>query len=212
MALTTLDPKTALVLIDLQHGIVSPPSVPVTGTEVVARAKELADAFRAHGLPVVLVNVSFAPDFGDAPKGRDDESAAEQAAAGDGSESEAGDEAEAYSLPADFAVIVDELGAQDTDIRVTKHQWGAFHGTDLDTQLRRRGVTQIVLAGLVTSRGVDTTAREAYAHNYSVAFAIDAMADRGIEVHENAIERIFPQIGERATTAEILETLAKSRG
>jgi nicotinamidase-related amidase len=69
-----------------------------------------------------------------------------------------------------------------------------------------------VLAGLVTSRGVDTTAREAYAHNYSVAFAVDAMADRGIEVHENAIERIFPQIGQRATTAEILDMLAKTRG
>jgi nicotinamidase-related amidase len=208
MALTTLDPKTALVLIDLQHGIVSPPSVPLTGAEVVARGKELADAFRAHGLPVVLVNVSFSPDFGDAPQGRDDESAEEEAEA----EAEAGDDAEDHGMPADFAVIVDELGARDTDIRVTKHQWGAFHGTDLDTQLRRRGVTQIVLAGLVTSRGVDTTAREAYAHNYNVAFAVDAMADRGIEVHENAIERIFPQIGQRATTAEILETLAKTRG
>lgn len=195
MALSTLDPKTALVLIDLQHGIVSPPSR--SGAEVVARGKELADAFRAHGLPVVLVNVAFSPDFGDAPKGRDEE------------EPEPEDD---EGLPADFAVIVDELGAQDSDIRVTKHQWGAFHGTDLDTQLRRRGVTQIVLAGLVTSRGVDTTAREAYAHNYSIAFAVDAMADRGIEVHENAIERIFPQIGQRATTAEILETLAKTRG
>ena len=73
-------------------------------------------------------------------------------------------------------------------------------------------MTQIVLAGLVTSRGVDTTAREAYAHNYSVAFAVDAMADRGIEVHENAIERIFPQIGQRASTAEILDALAKTHG
>jgi nicotinamidase-related amidase len=203
MALTTLDPKTALVLIDLQHGIVTPPAVPRSGAEVVARGKELADAFRAHGLPVVLVNVSFSPDFGDAPKGRDDEEPEP-----DDSEDGDGDE----GMPADFAVIVDELSAQDTDIRVTKHQWGAFHGTDLDTQLRRRGVTQIVLAGLVTSRGVDTTAREAYAHNYSVAFAIDAMADRGIEVHENAIERIFPQIGQRATTAEILDVLAKTHG
>ena len=131
MALTTLDPKTALVLIDLQHGIVALPAVPRSGAEVVARGKELADAFR---------------------------------------------------------------------------------GTDLDTQLRRRDITQIVLAGLVTSRGVDTTAREAYAHNYSVAFAVDAMADRGIEVHENAIERIFPQIGQRTTTAEILDVLAKTRG
>lgn len=199
MALTTLDPKTALVLIDLQHGIVAPPAVPRSGAEVVARGKELADAFRAHGLPVVLVNVAFSPDFGDAPKGRDDE------------EPEPDDD-EDEGMPADFAVIVDELGAQETDIRVTKHQWGAFHGTDLDTQLRRRGVTQIVLAGLVTSRGVDTTAREAYAHNYSVAFAVDAMADHGIEVHENAIERIFPQIGQRATTAEILDVLDKTRG
>jgi nicotinamidase-related amidase len=200
MALTTLDPKTALVLIDLQHGIVAPPAVPRSGAEVVARGKELADAFRAHELPVVLVNVAFSPDFGDAPKGRDDE------------EPEPDDDSGDEGMPADFAVIVDELGAQDTDIRVTKRQWGGFHGTDLDTQLRRRGVTQIVLAGLVTSRGVDTTAREAYAHNYSVAFAVDAMADRGIEVHENAIERIFPQIGQRATTAEILDMLAKTRG
>ena len=199
MALTTLDSKTALVLIDLQHGIVALPAVPRSGAEVVARGRELADAFRAHGLPVVLVNVAFSPDFGDAPKGRDDE------------EPEPDDD-EDEGMPADFAVIVGELGAQETDIRVTKHQWGAFHGTDLDTQLRRRGITQIVLAGLVTSRGVDTTAREAYAHNYSVAFAVDAMADRGIEVHENAIERIFPQIGQRATTGEILDVLAKTRG
>ncbi|WP_194896487.1 isochorismatase family protein [Catenulispora pinisilvae] len=206
MALATLDPKTALVLIDLQRGIVAPLAVPYTGTDVVARGKELADAFRAHGLPVVLVNVAFSPDFADAPQGRDDETPGPDSAEGEGA-GESDDE----GFPADFAVIVDELGAQDGDIRVTKHQWGAFHGTDLDTQLRRRGVTQIVLAGLVTSRGVDTTAREAYAHNYSVAFAVDAMADRGIEVHENAVERIFPQIGQRATTAEVLETLAKTR-
>jgi len=205
MTLTTLDPKTALVLIDLQHGIVAPPAVPYSGADVVARSKELADAFRAHGLPVVLVNVSFSPDFADAPQGRDEFGPADD---DDDDDGDNGDDNK--GLPADFAVIVDELGAQDSDIRVTKHQWGAFHGTDLDTQLRRRGVTQIVLAGLVTSRGVDTTAREAYAHNYSVTFATDAMADRGIEVHENAIERIFPQIGQRSTTTEILEMLAKT--
>lgn len=207
MALTALDPKTALVLIDLQRGIVAQPAVPYSGTDVVARGKELADAFRSHGLPVVLVNLDFSPDFADAPQGRDDEMPDPADAADGDSDGEDG----SGGFPADFAFIVDELGAQDGDIRVTKHQWGAFHGTDLDTQLRRRGVTQIVLAGLVTSRGVDTTAREAYAHNYSVAFAVDAMADRGIEVHENAVERIFPQIGQRATTAEVLEALAKSR-
>ncbi|GAA1950816.1 isochorismatase family protein [Catenulispora subtropica] len=195
MPISTLDPVAALVLIDLQRGIVSPPSVPISGPEAVARGKELADAFRAAGLPVVLVNVSFAADFADLPKGRDEESLAEE-----------GDD---ELPPPGYDVIVDELGAQDTDIRVTKHQWGAFHGTDLDTQLRRRGVTQIVLAGLTTSRGVDTTGREAYAHNYNVAFVTDAMADRDPVDHEHTVERVFPQIGERTTTAEVVDLLKK---
>lgn len=195
MPLSPLDAKPALVLIDLQRGIVTPPSVPYSGPEVVARCKELAGAFRAKGLPVVLVNVSFAADFADLPKGRDEESLAEPDDDG--------------LPPAGYDVIVEEFGARDTDLRVTKHQWGAFHGTDLDTQLRRRGVTQIVLAGITTSRGVDTTAREAYAHNYSVAFVTDAMADRELVDHEHAIERVFPQIGERSTTGEVLELLAK---
>ena len=191
MPLSTLDPTTALVLIDLQRGIVSPPAAPLSGPEVVTRCKELADAFRAAGLPVVLVNVSFAPDFADVPKGRDEESQAE----------------DDDLPPLGFDLIVDELGAHPTDIRVTKRQWGAFHGTALDTHLRRRGVTQIVLAGLTTSRGVDTTAREAYAHNYNVTFATDAMTDRAVTDHEHVIERVFPQIGERGTTAEILKLL-----
>lgn len=191
--LSPLDPKPALVLIDLQRGIATPSTVPYSGAEVVARCKELADAFRAKGLPVVLVNVSFAPDDADAPKGRDDETLADPG--GDA------------PPPAGHDVIVEELGAQDADIRVTKHQWGAFHGTNLDTQLRRRGVTQIVLAGISTSRGVDTTGREAYAHNYSVAFVTDAMADRELVNHEHTIERIFPQIGERTTVAEVLGQL-----
>ena len=56
MAITTLDPKTALVVIDLQKGIVALPTAhPVN--EVVKHASELLDAFRSHGLPVVLVNV-----------------------------------------------------------------------------------------------------------------------------------------------------------
>lgn len=196
MPLSPLDPKPALVLIDLQHGIATPSTVPYSGAEVVARCKELADAFRAKGLPVVLVNVSYAAAGADAPKGRDEESLADTDHDDDGS-----------SPPEGFDVIVDELGAQDGDIRVTKQQWGAFHGTNLDGQLRRRGVTQVVLAGISTSRGVDTTGREAYAHNYSVAFVTDAMADRELVNHEHSVERIFPQIGERTTVAEVLGQL-----
>ncbi|WP_458249056.1 hydrolase [Streptomyces sp. MAI_2237] len=192
MTVTALDPRTALVVIDLQSGIVGAPTQPYTGAEVVTRSARLADAFRAHGLPVVLVRVSFAADGGDAVPGRTETPRPGGA------------------LPEGWDRIVGELSGHDGDITVTKHNWGAFHGTDLDVQLRRRGVTQIVLTGIATSIGVESTARAAYEHGYHVTLATDAMSDRSAEAHANSVERIFPRLGETGTTAEILELLAKT--
>jgi nicotinamidase-related amidase len=192
MALTTLDPRTALVAIDLQNGIVGQPVQPHSGPEVVARTVQLADAFRARDLPVVLVRVSFAPDWADVVSGR----------------TERGLRVGAF--PDGWDVIVDELSGHPGDIRVTKHNPGAFHGTGLDVQLRRRGVTQIVLTGIATSVGVESTARAAYDHGYNVTLATDAMADSDVEAHRGSVERVFPRLGERGTTAEILELLAKT--
>ncbi|MDF3298983.1 isochorismatase family protein [Streptomyces tropicalis] len=193
MALTALDPRTALVVIDLQAGIVAAPTAPHPGADVLARSAEIADAFRARDLPVVLVRVSFAPDFADVPPGRTE-------AAGGG------------ARPDGWDVIVPELSGHDGDITVTKHNWGAFHGTDLDVQLRRRGVTQIVLTGIATSIGVESTARAAHEHGYHVSLVADAMTDLDGEAHRNSIERIFPRLGETGTTAELLELLAKTHG
>ncbi|MEV5571640.1 hydrolase [Spirillospora sp. NPDC052269] len=192
MAVTTLDERTALVLIDLQRGVAGMPTQPHPVEDVVVRSARLATAFRERGLPVVLVNVSFAPDGSDAPTGRT------EAARFDGTPPEGWDE------------IVDEVGAQPSDIRVTKRNWGAFHGTDLDVQLRRRGVTQIVLTGIATSIGVESTARAAHEHGYNVALVTDAMSDRSAQSHEHSVASIFPRLGETATTAEILELLAKT--
>lgn len=193
MTVTSLDQKTALVLIDLQNGILAQPLYPYGAAETVARARELAEAFRAHGLPVVLVNVSFAEDAADLPPGRTEEDRGRRLP------------------PPGWDHIVPELDAQECDIRVTKHNWGAFHGTDLDTQLRRRGITQIVLGGVRTSIGVESTAREAFAHAYHVTLATDAMSDSSLPMHENSVERLFPRLGERGTTAEIIELLEKTR-
>lgn len=193
MRLTTLDPKTALVVIDLQKGIVGAPTQPHSAPDVVARSAELAAAFRSEGAPVILVRVSFAPDGSDAPPGR----------------------AEARGMtgtpPEGWDVIVDELAGHPGDIAVTKRNWGAFYGTDLDLQLRRRGITQIVLTGIATSIGVESTARAAHEHGYNVTLATDAMTDRNAHAHQNSVERIFPRLGETGTTAEILELFAKSR-
>ncbi|MDF3290562.1 hydrolase [Streptomyces silvisoli] len=193
MALSTLDERTALVLIDLQKGIAASATAPHTGPEVVARGVELADAFRSHGLPVVLVRVTFAADGSDAVPGRTE---APRRSGG---------------RPEGWDVIVDELAGHPEDITVTKRNWGAFHGTDLDLQLRRRGVTQIVLAGIATSIGVESTARAAHEHGYHVTLATDAMADRSEEAHRNSVEHIFPRLGETGSTAEIVELLAKTR-
>ncbi|MBK3575760.1 isochorismatase family protein [Streptomyces sp. MBT65] len=194
MALTTLDPHTALVVIDLQGGIVGAPTQPYSGPEVVARTVELADAFRSAGLPVVLVRVTFAADGADAVPGR-----TEQQRGG------------GTTRPEGWDVIVDELAGHLGDIHIVKRNWGAFHGTGLDVQLRRRGVTQIVLTGIATSIGVESTARAAHEHGYHVTLATDAMSDLDAVSHVHSIERIFPRLGETGTSAEVLELLAKTR-
>ncbi|WP_316750964.1 hydrolase [Streptomyces herbicida] len=192
MSLTTLDPRTALVAIDLQNGIVGMPTQPYAASDVVARTAELANAFRARNLTVVLVRVSFAPDWADAVPGRTER--------GPGG----------LAFPEGWDTVVDELSGHPGDIPVTKRNWNAFHGTDLDVQLRRRGITQIVLTGIATSIGVESTARAAYEHGYHVTLATDAMSDRDPEAHRSSVERIFPRLGESGTTADILDLLAKT--
>jgi len=189
MPITAIDPTSALVVIDIQKGIVGMPTAHPAET-VVANVVRLVDAFRAKTLPVVLVNVAWSADGGDAIKTR------KQAAA------------PAASFPPGFSDLAAELRADATrDILITKRQWGAFYGTGLDLQLRRRGVTNIVLCGIATSIGVESTARDAWERNYNLTFASDAMTDRDSSAHERALEVIFPRIGEIGTTADVLAML-----
>ncbi|WP_040815476.1 hydrolase [Nocardia concava] len=187
-----LDPKSALVLIDLQRGITAAPTQPHAVEDVVARGAQLAKAFRDQGLPVVLVRVSWADDGGDMPPGR-----TMQAGGGN------------YTPPQGWDVLVDELDVQPGDIRITKRHWGAFHGTELDVQLRRRGVSTIVLGGIATSIGVESTARAAHEHGYHVVIAADATADRETDSHDHSMRKIFPRLGVTATTDEVLSALAE---
>jgi len=194
MPVTTLDPKTALVVIDLQGGVVAAPLAPIPAADVIARTAALAAAFRAHGLPVVLVRFTNLPDNSDGVAGRID-----------------GGPRPPRPAPEGWDVVVGEITGPG-DIVVTKRNWGAFHGTDLDAQLRRRGVTQIVLTGIATSVGVESSARAAHEHNYHVTLAVDAMTDLDEVTHRNSVERIFPRLGETGTTAEIIELLEKTHG
>jgi nicotinamidase-related amidase len=184
MTVTLIDPKIALVVIDLQKGIVSFPTVhPIA--EVVARASVLAEAFRRQSLPVVLVNAdAVAPGWAD------------QAS-------------RLPELPAGWTDIVPELNRQPQDHLVTKRTWGAFTNTGLEAHLKTLGVTQVVIVGVATSAGVESTARHAHELGFNVVLAIDAMTDMNLDAHHNSIARIFPRIGETGTTREIVDLLGK---
>ena len=178
---------TALILIDLQEGIIGLPLAPHSGEAVVAKGKELARRFRAAKAPVVLVNVAFSPDFGDALKAPVDQPP----------------HMPAGGLPEGWTELVDGL-AEPSDLRVTKHQWGAFYGTDLDLQLRRRGVTSVVIGGVATNMGVESTARAAHEHGYAVVLAEDASTGLSAEMHVFAFEQIFPLLGRVAKADDIV--------
>jgi nicotinamidase-related amidase len=178
---------TALILIDLQKGIVGIPTAPYSGTAVVAKGQEIAQRFRLAGAPVVLVNVAFSENFSDALKTPVDRPPHVPQA----------------SFPNDWAELADGL-AEPSDLRITKRQWGAFYGTELDLQLRRRGMTTVVIGGIATNIGVESTARAAHEHGYAVVLAEDAITGRSADMHAFAFTHIFPLLG-RVTKADRIE-------
>jgi nicotinamidase-related amidase len=188
MTISTLDPKTALLVVDLQKGIVGLPTAhPIA--DVVNNAVKLIDVFRGHDLPVVLINVD-----GVAP-GRAEQSR------------------RVSEFPAGWTDLIPELNRQPGDHLVTKRTWGAFTNTGLEQYLRQSGVTQVVISGVATSAGVESTARFANELGFNVTLAVDAMTDMNAEAHHNSITRIFPRLGETGITQEIINHLpASSRG
>src|ERR1700758_2760730 len=186
---TTLDPATALILIDLQDGITALPTVDPSD-EIVARGARLADAFRAHKKLVVATRVAFSPDGGDVVKTRTATNGADR------------------TPTPDYGEFRRELKLGNGDIPITKRGWNAFYGTELDLELRRRKITGIVLAGISTSIGVESTARAANERGYELTIVTDAVTDPDESAHRNSLAAIFPLIAELASTKEVLFALA----
>jgi len=183
------DGKTALVVIDLQKGIAGRTTAPYAAAQVVQNAATLAGAFRKRGLPVFLVRVTPSADGRDALHPNADLIWPAQ------------------TPPPGWADLVPELGPEPGDFIVTKRQWGAFYGTDLDLQFRRRGLTTMVLCGIATNIGVESTARFAFEYGYQQVFAEDAMTALSAEEHTHSITKIFPRLGRVRPTAVILAEL-----
>jgi nicotinamidase-related amidase len=186
-----LDPRsTAIVVIDLQKGIASREGAPHPSPVVVANSARLLTQARQVGAQPVLVRVGGSLDGADRLH-----SVADQPMRFSG------------ALPPDWDELIPELDRQPGDLVIMKRQWGAFYGTDLDLQLRRRRLDTIILCGIATEFGVESTARDAYERGYELIFAEDAMTGLSVESHANAVERIFPRIGRVRSTDEILAAL-----
>jgi nicotinamidase-related amidase len=186
----SLNPRTtALVMIDLQHGIVSRPVAPHSGAQVVANAKPLADALRAKGGTVVWVHVLLNELLAlpaDAPTRTPD----------------------APLAPAQASELVPEIGVQPDDVIVAKRQWGAFYGTNLEQQLRRRGIDTIVIGGIATNFGVESTARTAFDLGFKLVFVEDATSGLNEEMHRFTFEKLFRHMGHVRSTQETIAALA----
>ena len=182
---THLDPGTALVVIDLQKGLLHGDFIhPIA--EIVERTRVLIDVFRAMHLPVVLVNVAGRPP------GRTEQGPRSNLSFSEG-----------------WTDFLPQLDQQPGDIIVTKRSWGAFATTDLEARLKARSVTQVVVTGVATSVGVEATARQAYEQGFNVTLALDAMTDLRADAHDYSIRNVFPRLGETGSTREIISLLER---
>ena len=179
--------KTALVVIDLQKGITAINTEPYTSKIVVENAVKILSEVRKNKMPVFLVHVTPSPDLKDALR----------------PVSETSYQRSGYDPS--WSEFVPELKIQPSDFLITKHQWGAFYGTELDLQLRRRGIDTIILCGISTNLGVESTARFAYEFGFNQIFVSDAMAARSKDEHEYPIKYVFPRLGLIRTTEEVLK-------
>ena len=187
-----LEPRrTAIVVIDMQKGIAGlPGGAPHTKSAVIANAARLLAAARTAGAQPILVHVGGAADGADRLKPTSDQPMRSTVA-----------------LPPGWSELIPELDRQPGDIVILKRQWGAFYGTDLDLQLRRRNLTTIILCGISTEFGVESTARDAYERGYELIFAEDAMTGSTAESHANSVGRIFPRMSRVRSTEQILAAL-----
>ena len=190
-ALNLTPNETALVLIDLEHGIVGRDLAPYEGKEVVEQCVKLAEATRQAGGTVVYVHVLMhemlhpSVDKPMMPPGTP-------------------------PPPTQASELVPEAGFQpSTDILIAKRQWDAFYGTDLQAKLQAKHIKTIIMAGIATNMGVESTARSAFAQGYNVVLAEDAMSSMAKALHKFSIENLFPMLGRVRTTKEIMKALEK---
>ena len=185
--------RTALVLIDLQNSNVNRELAPYSAEQTVGNCVLLAQEMRNRGAMVVYVRVLL----NELPTPPADAPMRPPGAA---------------APPYDASELAESAGVDAKDLVVTKRQWGAFYGTDLDQQLRRRGIDTIVLGGIATNFGVESTARAAFDRSYKLVFAEDAMSSMDGDAHHFTCKNIFPKMGRVRSTRAVIDMLQAGTG
>jgi nicotinamidase-related amidase len=179
--------RLGLVVVDLQDGITALPAAHPVG-EIVARTRALADALRAKGHVIAWITIDFAADGGDLIRRRTDMPGPPPP-------------------PPGFATLTAGLNPQPEDIRVVKRTWNSFHATELELQLRRRDVGTVILSGIATSIGVESTARGAFDRDFDVVVAADTVTDPVAAAHAHSLSYVFPRLGRVRDSNAILSAL-----
>ncbi|QND44405.1 cysteine hydrolase (plasmid) [Rhizobium lusitanum] len=181
MTLRAIGIDTALVIIDLQQGTAKNPFIhPIAG--VIENASKLVTVFRRHQLPVVFV--TFRPNARPSRNGSV--------------------KTEGQEAPVDFLSPLPGLHPVPGDILIEKTTWSGFAGTELDPILKERGITRLVLVGVATSIGIESSARAAYDLGYGLVVVSDAITDLRRETHDNSLERVFPILAEIGLTVDVI--------
>lgn len=189
MAELSLDPQwTALIAIDLQNAIIARGTAPHSVVDVVNKNFQIAAALRSRGGLIVWVRV----DINRLIRLRVD-----QPPPFDGQQQ-----------PGYLMEISPTAGLQVGDLVITKHHWGAFAGTRLEELLKARGIRTVILTGVSTSVGVESTLRQGTGLGFSFAVVEDACSGQQAVEHRFAIETIFPRLSRVRATNEVLKSLA----
>jgi nicotinamidase-related amidase len=192
-----IDPgRSALLVMDYQAGILD--RLP-QADELLARAAETIALVRGLGGQIGYVRVAFEDaDYADIPA--TSMMGARVASAG-----------RTFRNDSPATAIHDRIAPEPGDIVVRKTRVGAFSTTDLDQQLRDRGIDTLILAGLSTSGVVLSTVRDAHDRDYRVFVLADLTADPEPGVHEFLTGTIFPRQAYVITSA-VLTDLAAGPG
>jgi len=186
----TINPSdTALVLVDVQNFVVGLTTVPLDGRAVLANCVKIAEACRAACILTILIRVDSGLNGALLLKPPSDIAMPK------------------FDLPPDALDFAPEIGPRAEDVVVTKHNWGAFHETDLDTQLRRRRIGTLIVAGFTTNYGVESTVRQAQERGYAQILVLDAIAAFSRVEHEHPFRTIFPRIAKIRTVAEVVTAI-----